>query len=243
MDSSKKYLSKLSENLPVLALENTVLFPGANILVRVVRESGLQVLEKAKETDGYFIAITKKSNHDSEVPQKEDLYSVGTLGKLSLVNYMVSPEPVIKVEGLERIRLANVEITDSLITAQGQVDEYEVDMDGETIQALRANIQEVAGDILEILDTDTDLAQHLQKLEDTQLLIYLCSQNLTIPVDKKQELYSKISRTKTTGTHGRAQRKSEVAKDHDRANFSKSGQGPERKYSPGTTARHPRRIV
>ncbi len=73
--------SELPEILPVLALRNTVLFPGAIFPVTIGREKSIKLIQDA-EKEGFFIGAVPQIDVMVEEPQAEDLYSYGTVCKI-----------------------------------------------------------------------------------------------------------------------------------------------------------------
>ena len=73
--------SELPDALPILALRNTVLFPGTVIPVTVGREKSMKLIKEA-EKDGKLIGTVPQKDAFIEDPVKEDLYEYGTVAKI-----------------------------------------------------------------------------------------------------------------------------------------------------------------
>ena len=71
----------LPENLPILPLKNTVLFPGVVIPITVGRKKSIQLVKKAFKGNRVIGVISQKSC-DQEDPSSSELYSVGTIAKI-----------------------------------------------------------------------------------------------------------------------------------------------------------------
>ena len=65
-------LKDYPEELPLLALKNTVLFPGVVIPITVGRTKSVKAVKKAFDGDK-FIAVFSQKKVDTEDPKKEDL--------------------------------------------------------------------------------------------------------------------------------------------------------------------------
>ena len=69
------------DHLPILALKNTVLFPGIVIPITIGRDKSVHAVKKAYDSDKYVAVLSQK--HDKEEdPGLSDLYDVGTVARI-----------------------------------------------------------------------------------------------------------------------------------------------------------------
>ena len=68
-------------NLPILALKNTVLYPGVVLPITIGRDKSIKSVKKAHSDDKY-IAVLSQRDVANEDPGKEDLYEYGTIAKI-----------------------------------------------------------------------------------------------------------------------------------------------------------------
>ena len=73
--------SELPDTLPILALRNAVLFPGAVFPITIGREKSVRLIQDA-ENAGFFIGAVPQIDVMVEDPKKEDLYRYGTMAKI-----------------------------------------------------------------------------------------------------------------------------------------------------------------
>ena len=73
--------SELPEILPVLALRNAVLFPGAVFPITIGREKSVRLIQDA-EKEGFFIGAVPQNDVMVEDPQEEDLFRYGSVCKV-----------------------------------------------------------------------------------------------------------------------------------------------------------------
>lgn len=73
--------SELPDVLPILALRNAVLFPGAIFPITIGREKSIKLIHDA-EKDGFFIGAVPQEDVMVEEPQEEDLYHYGSVCKI-----------------------------------------------------------------------------------------------------------------------------------------------------------------
>jgi ATP-dependent Lon protease len=69
------------EELPVLPLRNTVLFPGVVIPITVGRDKSIKAVKEAHAKDK-LIGVTAQLDVSIEEPKFEELHSVGTIAKI-----------------------------------------------------------------------------------------------------------------------------------------------------------------
>ncbi|MBR4525364.1 MAG: endopeptidase La [Bacteroidales bacterium] len=73
--------SELPEILPILALRNAVLFPGAVFPITIGREKSVRLIQDA-EKEGFFIGAVPQNDVMVEEPQEEDLSHYGSVCKV-----------------------------------------------------------------------------------------------------------------------------------------------------------------
>ena len=69
--------------LPLLALRNTVLFPGLTQVIKVGRDISVKALRAAEKNGNWIVALQQKNRTDNSLVDHDveagDLYPVGTL--------------------------------------------------------------------------------------------------------------------------------------------------------------------
>ncbi len=73
--------AELPDVLPVLALRNAVLFPGAIYPVTIGRDKSIKLIQDA-EKEGFFIGAVPQQDVMVEEPQEEDLFHYGSVCKI-----------------------------------------------------------------------------------------------------------------------------------------------------------------
>ena len=71
----------VAEELPILALKNTVLFPNNVIPITVGRDKSIKAINKAYETNRQ-IAVISQRDVKLEDPTEKDLYRIGTVAHI-----------------------------------------------------------------------------------------------------------------------------------------------------------------
>ncbi len=71
----------LPEDVPLIALRNTVLFPNVVLPITVAREKSVKAIQSAQKANKW-IAVVAQKDGNNEDPSPEDMYSTGTLAKI-----------------------------------------------------------------------------------------------------------------------------------------------------------------
>jgi ATP-dependent Lon protease len=95
------------QELAILPVRDTVLFPGGVMPLTVGRESSLALLNSL-EGDERFLAVIAQLDPRVEDPTDVDLHRVGTMAKLHKTVKMPNGNLVVFVEGITRIRLTDL---------------------------------------------------------------------------------------------------------------------------------------
>ena len=91
------------DTLPLLALKNTVLFPGQVIPITIGRKKSLKALEAA-ENGSKILAVIAQRELDVEDPDLTDLFKVGTVARI--IKVLKMPETInIKLEYHKRVNM------------------------------------------------------------------------------------------------------------------------------------------
>lgn len=96
-------MQKIKNELPLVALKDTIMFPGALLSVNVTRPKSKAALDIASTTDGLAVFVCQKSPR-VEDPASADLYNVGTVGKIRRF-WRVDGDYNLTIEGLARVTI------------------------------------------------------------------------------------------------------------------------------------------
>ncbi len=133
--------------LPVLPVRDTVLFPGGVLPLTVGRESSLAMLN-ALEGEERLMAVVAQLDPRVEDPTDVDLHRVGTMAKLHKTVKMPNGNLVVFVEGLERIRIKDLVNLKPFLRAHiERVENVIGDRDTE-LSALERNARELFRDVV-----------------------------------------------------------------------------------------------
>jgi len=109
--------SELPDVLPVLALRNAVVFPGAVFPITIGREKSTKLIKDA-EKGGFFIGAVPQNDVMVEEPQQEDLYTFGTVCKILKTLEMPDGTITAILQAFKRLELVSVIGYEPYITAR-----------------------------------------------------------------------------------------------------------------------------
>src|SRR5262245_41324215 len=92
---------ELPEIVPILPLQDLVIFPGMVAPLLVTASSSTQLIDKAVSGNRFVGLITQK-NIEVENPSKDDLYRVGCLGRVLKMLKFPDDSMRVLVQGLRR---------------------------------------------------------------------------------------------------------------------------------------------
>src|SRR5688572_32970540 len=95
------------DELPILPLRDTVLFPNSFMPLAVARESSVRLIDEAIST-GKVIGVFTQRDASVEEPQQGDLYGVGTASHIHKMFKLPDGSLRLIVQGLERLTLDEV---------------------------------------------------------------------------------------------------------------------------------------
>ncbi len=138
---------QIPEELPVLPVRDTVLFPGAVMPLPVGRESSLALLDSL-EGQEKLLGVVAQLDPRVEAPTGSDLHSVGTLAKVHKMVRMPNGNVVAFLEGLQRIRVPEVIGLKPFLRARVQLEPDVEDQRDAELTALERNVQELFREVV-----------------------------------------------------------------------------------------------
>jgi len=180
----------LPDELPILPLRDTVLFPNSFMPLAVARESSVRLIDEAI-SGGKLIGVFTQRDATVEEPQQGDLYSLGTASHIHKMFKLPDGSLRLIVQGLARLRLDEVTSVRPYLRARvslapetgADVQHLEIDA---LLRNIRANFQQVVS--LSPLLSD-DLQTLSGNITDPgRLADFIASSLTTISTPVKQEV-------------------------------------------------------
>jgi ATP-dependent Lon protease len=135
------------QELPILPVRDTVLFPGAVMPLPVGRESSLALLESLEGPDK-LLGVVAQLDARVESPTGADLHAVGTIAKVHKMVRMPNGNVVAFLEGLERIRVLEVIGLKPFLRARVEGEQDVEDQRDAELTALERNVQELFREVV-----------------------------------------------------------------------------------------------
>ena len=185
--------SDLPEELPILTLRNTVLYPGVVLPITVGRDASLKLVKDAYN-DSKLIGVVAQTNGETENPGESDLYRVGTAATILKLIKMPDGTKSIVIQGKRRFEVTAYTQTEPYLKAAVKAIQEEVPGDDAEVQARIRSIKELAVQIINLSpNIPSEAAMALQNIDSPTFLIHFIASNLQIEVDYKQQLLEETS--------------------------------------------------
>ncbi len=191
-EEKEMHESSLPDELPVLALKNTVLFPGVVLPITVGRDTSLKLVKDAYSGDR-IIGVVSQRDADMENPGPNDLYHVGTAATILKLIKMPDGSVSIVIQGKRRFEIEAFTQDDPYLRATIKpIPEEVADEDIELAARVRS-IKEMAIQIVNMSpNLPSEAAYAIQNIESPGFLIHFIASNLQIDVENKQELLETV---------------------------------------------------
>ncbi len=177
-----------SEEIPILSVRNTVLFPGVVIPITVGRQRSIKLVKKAQKGDK-LIGVCAQINPQNDDPSWEDIYHVGTLAKIIKMIVLPDGNTTIIIQGKKRFQITETVSEDPYFMAKVAYLEENFPKNSKKIQALEESLKDAAVKILHLNPEIPREAQvALDNIDNTPFLTHFLSSNINAPVESKQKL-------------------------------------------------------
>lgn len=185
-------VSDVPDSLPILALRNTVLFPGVVLPITVGRDTSLNLVKDAFSKD-LLIGVVAQRNADVENPTPTDLYEYGSVASILKLIKMPDGSKSIVIQGKRRILIREFTQTEPYFSARVESIAEESSVSSLEIQARIRSIKELAVQIVNLSpNLPSEAAFAIQNIDSPTFLIHFIASNLQIRVDEKQTLLETV---------------------------------------------------
>ncbi|MFM9909710.1 MAG: endopeptidase La [Chitinophagaceae bacterium] len=178
----------IPNELPLLPLRNTVLFPGVVLPITVGRDKSIKAITDAYKADKLVGVIAQKDSA-VEDPSISDLEEIGTVARIVKLIKMPDGGTTVIIQGRKRFRMGAIVSEDPYFKAQIILLEDEEAPKEDDFAAYVANIKELAGQIVQLSpNLPTEASIILKNIENPSFLIHFVSSNLNTELSEKQQL-------------------------------------------------------
>ena len=179
----------LPEELSVLPIKNTVLFPGVVIPITVTRQKSIRLIKKAYQGNR-IIGVVAQKNKQAEEPMVEDLYKFGTVARIIKMLVLPDGNTTIIIQGKNRFAVKEFTQEEPFLMAKIDLQvEPQIDLLSREVKALVQSLKDAAFKILKLNPEIPQEAQMaLDNIQSTAFLIHFLSSNLNVEVSEKQKI-------------------------------------------------------
>ncbi|MGI5837694.1 MAG: LON peptidase substrate-binding domain-containing protein, partial [Chloroflexota bacterium] len=183
--------SKVSAELPVLPIRETVLFPHMMTPLFVDRDRSLRAIEEAM-AQGTTVLIVSQKNADIQRPRKEDLYEVGTEAVIGRVLKMPEGTTSVLVQGQKRVKVLELTMDEPYLSALvAPLEEKILDPEpgGYTVEALMRAVLVLFEKCVRLSHTLPDDAYVAAlNVDEPGWLADLVASTIDLPLEERQAL-------------------------------------------------------
>ena len=181
-------ITEVPDNLPVLPLRNTVLFPGVVLPITVGRDKSIKAVNDSYKTNK-LIGVLAQKDSTIEDPEVKDLCSIGTIAKIVKLIKMPDGGTTIIIQGKKRFLLEEITTEDPYFKARVKLLDEDIIPVDEDFGAYVSNIKDVASQIVSMSpNIPTEASIILKNIENPSFLINFVSSNLNSELGEKQRL-------------------------------------------------------
>ena len=179
---------EIPDEISLLPLRNTVLFPGVVLPITVGRDKSIKAVNDAYKGDKLIGVIAQKDSN-IEDPETKDLEGVGTIAKIIKLIKMPDGGTTVIIQGKSRFCIESIVTDDPYFRAKiGSLIDEEPPKDPD-FEAYVANIKEMATEIIQLSpNIPSEASIILRNIESPSFLIHFVSGNLNTEIKDKQRL-------------------------------------------------------
>ncbi len=176
------------ETLPVLALKNTVLFPGIVIPITVGRDKSIKAINRAYD-HGRVIAVLSQLDSSVEEPRAEDLYRVGTIARILKLLKMPDGTITAIIQGRRRFTLVEMLRENPYMQGRVEIIDYIKASNKLEFEAIISSILDLARDIIELSpNIPQEALVMLKNITNHNFLLNFIASNLGSKIPIKQQI-------------------------------------------------------
>jgi ATP-dependent Lon protease len=173
--------------LPLMPVRDVVIFTDMLLPLFVGREMSVKAVEEAVGKDGYLFLATQK-DPNVENPRVEDIYTVGTIGRVLRMLKLPDGRVKILVQGLRKGRVVRYLRKRGFYRVKiEQISEPAVPEADLALEALMRNVREHSEKILSLRgELTNEVSSILASIENPGKLADLVASNLKLKIDESQ---------------------------------------------------------
>src|SRR5258708_6673426 len=178
----------IPEELPVIALKNTVLFHKLVIPIIIKRPKSVAALDFAL-THNRLVLFTTQKNSEDDI-SRGDLYQTGTVGRIVSVFKLPDGSSKIDVEGLTRAHITNFVSEEPFFTVNAEPTSLIIRDSLDEKALLRRAIEQfrTISEARSFPSILPEIIYMMSQLKDTEHLVSLMTVNLNLDIENQQRI-------------------------------------------------------
>lgn len=175
--------------LPILPIKNTVLFPGVVLPITVGRDKSIKLVQDAYKGNR-TVGVCSQKDQSVEDPAFEDLNSIGTIARIIRLLKMPDGSTTVIIQGKKRFEMLDALQTEPYLKASiKEFPEIKPQRDIKKFEALVSSIKDLALRIIKLSpNIPSEAAFAIKNIESYSFLINFVSSNMNAAVSDKQKL-------------------------------------------------------
>lgn len=182
-------VSEIPEELPILPLRNTVLFPGVVIPITVGRDKSIKLIRDAYKGKR-IIGVVAQRDAEVEEPGMMDLFEIGTVASILKMLRMPDGSTTAIIQGKRRCQIEEMLKEEPYLMAKASI--FEEGKPEDTDSEFNAMVSSIKDLALEIIQASPNLPSEaafaIRNIESPSFLIHFISSNLSNSMEEKQAM-------------------------------------------------------
>ena len=188
-DEEEIHKEEIPNQIPILPLRNSVLFPGTVIPITAGRDSSIALVKDAQKGNKMIGVVAQKNEHTEE-PELTDLHSIGTVARILKLLKMPDGNTTVIIQGTNRFKLGALVQKEPYLIAESSA--FHEDRSAIKEPEFEAIIESVKEKALEIIDMNpalpTEASFAIKNIDSKTFLLNFISSNLDLNPNEKQML-------------------------------------------------------
>lgn len=186
-NEKKPAVKKIPEELPILPIKGTIVFPLIIVPLVAVKERAIKLIDDALEGDK-ILGLVAQKNLKKEIPGKDDVYRVGTASTIAKMLRFPDGSLRLLVQGISRIRIKEFTQEEPYLKATIEIIEERWEK-GVKVEALMRNIVSMFQKLIELSPhLPEELEAIVINIEEPGRLADFIVANLNFELEDKQKI-------------------------------------------------------
>jgi ATP-dependent Lon protease len=180
---------EVPEELPILPLRNTVLFPGIVIPITVGRDKSIKLIREAYKKNK-IIGTVAQLNQNVNEPTGKDIYEVGTVALILKILEMPDNSTSVIIQGKRRFKIKEMSTDEPYLRAKIEVlPDNKNTQKKKEFEAVISSLKDISLHIIQMnSNVPPEAAFAIRNIENPVFLINFASSNSDIKAEEKQKL-------------------------------------------------------